>query len=148
MFSLLLFESRFESASPVGPWLPWKVSRLSSLAWLLRKEKFPALTESTPPTDPSGSPQASRSVRGHSLSSFPFILRVPFFIGGLLKSPALPEGLSLRQKGHWSEMASHMLAALPEFPSLATLCPRRAGRQPCYFHQPCPMWPAPGESAI
>lgn len=24
----------------------------------------------------------------------------------------------------------------------------RAGQQPCYFHQPCPMWLAPGKSAI
>ena len=80
---------------------------------------------------------------GHCLgplfSSFLCIIRVPVFTGGPLKSPALPEGLSLGQKGSWSEMASHMLAALPEFLSLATLRHGRAGQQPCYFHQPSPM---------
>lgn len=50
------------------------------------------------------------------------IMRVPFCLGGRLKSPALPEGLSRAQKGNWSEMASHMLATLPECFSLATLC--------------------------
>lgn len=107
------------------------------------------LTEVTP-ADHSGSPQAWCwwSLFGHSLSFFLSIMRVPFFIGGLLKSPALPEGLSVGQRGNWSEMASHMLAALSEFSSLATLCAGGAGQQPCYFHRSSPMWLAPGKSAI
>lgn len=107
------------------------------------------LTEVTP-VDHSGSPQAWCwwSLFGHSLSFFLPIIRVPFFIGGLLKSPALPEGLSVGQRRNWSEMASHTLAALSEFSSLATLHAGGAGQQPCYFHRSPPMWLAPGKSAI
>lgn len=70
--------------------------------------------------------RGSRRALWSLLSFSPFIMRVPSCLGGLPKSPVLPEGLSWGQKGNWSEMASHILAILPEFSSLATLCLAKA----------------------
>lgn len=74
---------------------------------------------------------------GQPLSSLLFIIHVPSFAGELPKPSALPGQLSLGHRGKWSEVASHMLAALPECSSLAAA--GRPGQQPCYLHQLLPM---------
>lgn len=123
-----------KSIFSVSPWPSRKVSGPSSCLLLPGKEESLVLTAA-----------GARSLQAWWLA--PGVLPLPLFLlhntcaflhwwSPEVTSPARRSFLG--QKGNWSEMASHMLAPLPEFPSLATLCAGRAGQQPCYFHQPCP----------